>query len=414
MWSSHSFFAPGLLFLLLGIAFASATLLGLGVFLLSATLLARWWTKHALDDMCYERIMSENRAFENEVISLTLRLRNEKVLPVPWLSVLDSVPEGTLIGETQASVSETPGYVYLERTAGLGGYERIDWPLQLRAPGRGYYRLGPARWRTGDIFGFYPTERETTQVDPIIVYPRLYALPKLSLPAGRPFGGFKGHERIFEDPGRIAGMRDYQPGDPMRRIDWKASARRQSLQSRIYEPSASMHLLIALNVHTTATTFGFVTDSLERLLSVTASVAYVSFEDGYALGLIANGAYLDADRPMRIPIGRSADQLMRILEALAVIGPLTTTTLETAIDREARSFPFGGTLVCVTAQMGPALAASLRRVAGAGHKVTVLSVAEEAWEEDLGRIEVHHILDAVVAAEGTAQEPGAEVLTGRR
>ena len=66
---------------------------------------------------------------------------------------------------------------------------------------------------------------------------------------------------------------------------------------------------------------------------------------------------------MRVPVGRHADQLMRVLEALAVIGPLTLAPLETVLDREAQRFPYGATLVCVTARMDEPLAASLLRVA---------------------------------------------------
>ena len=60
---------------------------------------------------------------------------------------------------------------------------------------------------------------------------------------------------------------------------------------------------------------------LERLLSVAGSVATHGFEAGYAIGLVANGSYPESDRPMRVPVGRRSDQLMRVLEALAVIGP---------------------------------------------------------------------------------------------
>jgi uncharacterized protein (DUF58 family) len=277
--------------------------------------------------------------------------------------------------------------------------------LELRAPARGYYRLGPARLSSGDLFGFNAVQREDEGFDSLIVYPRVYSLPDLGLPAERPFGELKGRERIFEDPGRISGLRDYRPGDPLRRIDWKASARRQELQSRVYEPSSTLHLLIALNVHTLAHTWqGYVPELLERLLSVAGSVASYGFEAGYAVGLTANGSYPESDRPMRVPAGRRSDQLMRILEALAVIGPLTLFPLETVLDREARLFPFGATLVMITARMDGALAASLRRIASAGHAVTVLSLAESDFSEDLRGIRVHNLSEAMRSLEARAPD----------
>jgi len=78
---------------------------------------------------------------------------------------------------------------------------------------------------------------------------------------------------------------------------------------------------------------------------------------------------------------------------------LTLSPLSDVIDRESHSFPFGATLVCVTARMEEALAASLRRVASAGHTVTVLSLSQEEFEADLGSIHVAYVLDAVRAIE---------------
>jgi uncharacterized protein (DUF58 family) len=410
VWISRSAFQLSVIFIFAGIIFGSGPLIGLGVFLLVATLIARYWSNHALDKLTYERILPENRAFEGESLHLTLRLANDKPLPLPFVEVRDMVPKDTLVGEEHVSLSTSPGYVFLGRSTHLAWYERINWPVELKSPPRGYYRIGPGRITTGDMFGFFPIAREDEDYSPVIIYPRIYSMPELGLPAARPFGERKGRERIFEDPGRIAGIRDYQPGDPMRRIDWKASARRQALQSKVYEPSATLHLLIAMNVNTMEHSWeGYVPATLERLLSVAGSVANQGIETGYAVGLVANGSFRESDRPMRIPVGRSADQLGRILEALAVIGPLTLSSLSDVIDREAHSFPFGATLVCVTARMEEPLAASLRRVASAGHSVIVLSLSQEEFDADLGSIPVAYVLEAVRSIEKReGREPQAE------
>ncbi len=400
MWVSRIGLQLSVLFILAGIIFSSGPLIGLGAFFLIATLAARYWSDHALDKLTYERIVPENRAFEGEHLHLTLRLVNDKPLPLPFVEVRDSVPLDTLVGESQVSISSSPGYVFLGRTTHLSWYERINWPVELKAPARGFYRVGPARITTGDMFGFFPSVWEEDTSSPIIIYPRIYSMPELGLPAARPFGEQKGRERIFEDPSRIAGIREYQPGDPMRRIDWKASARMQGLQSKVYEPSATMHMLIALNVNTMEHSWeGFLPEMLERLLSVAGSVANHGFETGYAVGLVANGSFPQSDRPMRIPVGRSADQLGRVLEALAVIGPMTPEPLEEVIDREARSFAFGATLVCVTSRMDEPLVLSLRRLAAAGHTVTVLSLSQDEFEADLGSIPVAYIAGAMRAIE---------------
>jgi uncharacterized protein (DUF58 family) len=383
-WLRNVWLQLTLLLLVLGAVMGREALVGLAVFLLAAGLVGRKWSSVVLDKVRYERLLPENRAFAGERLPLTLRLVNDKLLPVPWIEIRDTIPEGSLEDEKHTAPASFPGYVVLNRSTHLSWYERVTWPLSLKAPARGYYRLGPATLYSGDIFGFFEAERHEDKPESFIVYPKIYSMPELGLPSERPFGERKGRERIFEDPSRIAGLRDYRPGDPMRRIDWKASARRQALQSKVYEPSATLHMLVAVNVHTLAHSWeGYVPEILENILSVAGSVAQYGFASGYAIGLVANGAFPESDRPMRVPVGRRSDQLARVLEALAVIGPLTLVSLDSVLDKEAQAFPFGATLVCVTARLDAPLAASLRRISDAGHSVTLLSVAESDFDPDL-------------------------------
>ena len=377
MWLSRYWISLPVFLLLVGLAGGSGPLIGFAVFLFGAGALARFWSRHALEKVRFQHVLPENRTFAGETLPITLRLVNDKFLPLPWIQIRESAPQGVDVDPRHVSPVAYQGYVQVTHSTHLSWYERVTWQMPYKAADRGYFRIGPARLASGDIFGFFPVERDDHVVDPIIVYPKLLDLPSLGLPPDKPFGESKGRQRIFEDPGRIAGLRDYRPGDPMRRIDWKASARLQSLQSRVYEPSGTLHMLIALNVNTMEHVWeGYVPELLERLLSLTGSVAKQGFDDGYSIGLATNGSFPESDRPLRVPVGRHADQLARVLEALAVIGPFTLGTIETVIDREAQRFPLGATLVCVTSRMDPPLATSLQRVARSGHAVTVLSLAE--------------------------------------
>lgn len=395
---------------LIGFLFDNGPLMALGAFMVLAGFVATKWAEHALDKVRYERIIPENRAFAGERFHMTLRLINDKLLPLPWIELRDLVPQDLPIEEERLSPSTSPGQMYLTRSTHLAWYERVSWPVDLDAPARGFYRFGPSRLTSGDVFGFFTSEREDFNYTNVIVYPTTYTMPELGLPADRPFGDRKGPDPLFEDPGRFAGLRDYRPGDSMRRIDWKATARRMDLQSRVYEPSSTLHMLVAVNVHTLAHSWeGYVPETLERVLCVAGSVARFGFEAGYAVGLIANGAYPTSDRPMRIPVGRRPDQLVKILEALAVIGPLTLTPVHAVINREAQSFPFGATLVCVTSRMDGDLEASLERIARAGHHVTVLSLADEPFTSVPKGIQVYEVLDVIKSLEARGAAPAPKL-----
>jgi hypothetical protein len=59
--------------------------------------------------------------------------------------------------------------------------------------------------------------------------------------------------------------------------------------------------------------------------------------------------------------------------------------------------------------MDDALAAALVRVRHAGHSVTVLSLADEPFEQDLGKVTVYDLTRALQSLEARASKPSATV-----
>jgi len=388
----HPWAALGLALIAIGLVWSPGALVGLGVFVLLAGVLVRAWGERSLDGVELERLLPESRAFPGEALHLTYRVTNRKLIPLPWLEVRDLLPDALTAPALDRAPGGGAGTVSYRRSTHLRWHERVSWSLDLSCSERGYYRLGPARLRSGDGFGLVTKERAAAAVSVVVVYPRTVPLVDLGLPAARPLGDRRGRERIFEDPLRAAGVRDYHPGDPLRRIDWKATARRGELQSRVYEPSTAQHLTVALNVDTLERSWqGYVPELLEASIVVAASVARWAFDARYAVGLLANGAVPDSDRPLRIAPGRAPDQLSRVLEALGTIGPMTLTALAAQLEDESRALPLGSTLAVITAQMPEELAAVLRRLDASGQRVVVLAMAGDDWSELLGAVPVRHV-----------------------
>ena len=404
----HVWLPLGLVLIVGGLAGDAGPVVAIGVFVLLAGGLARLWADRSLERVEFERLLPERRAFPDETLHLTYRLTNRKLLPLPRVELRDQLPEPLTPEELDLSPSGVPKTNVYVRTTHLGWYERTSWSLELPCPERGYYQLGPALLRSGDGFGLFSNERVESQTAGVVVYPRTLSLPDLGLPSFRPLGERKGHLRIFEDPMRIAGVRDYLPGDPMHRIDWKATARRNQLQSRVYEPSTTQHLIVALNIDTLAHSWqGYIPEQLEASLVVTASIARWAFESRYAVGLVANGSLPESDRPISIAPSRAPDQLMHILEALGGIGPMTVTSLSAMLERERHALPLGATIAVVTSVLPEPLAATLRSLDEAGQQVTVLAMVDDDWSDLLGEVPVQRIGQAAFAfAEATQAERG--------
>lgn len=367
--------------LLVGLAASEPIVAGIGLVILVLGAVSRYWSNHLFDRLTMTRRLRERRAFIDDEVMLDVVLTNQKPLPLPWYQWRIGVLEALEASDDVVTASASPGLKWIVRRGALGWYQRHAWTFPLRPRERGYHQVGPSLVRSSDILGVFPRVKENDLLDHLVVFPRVFSLEELGLPAERPFGERKGGNRIFEDPLRIAGVREYRPGDPMRRIDWKATARLGELQSRVYEPSATQQLYIMVNIDTMVHPWeGYLHDELERIVSVAASIAVWAAGVRFAVGLLANGAFPDADRPIRLAPSRSPDQLTRVLEALAVVQPLTMGDLATLIGRESGRLPAGSTIVIVASIIPAGLVGAITRLQADGNRVFVLGTSERALD----------------------------------
>ena len=140
-------------------------------------------------------------------------------------------------------------------------------------------------------------------MDHLIVYPRVVDLENLGLPSKQPFGEVRSRERIFEDVSRTVGIRDWQQGDEQRRIHWKATARRQSLQVRVFEPTSTLNVAIFLNVATLPETWeGSDPELLEAAITTAASLANFALQSRCPAGSTSTPACPTATSPSASPL----------------------------------------------------------------------------------------------------------------
>lgn len=370
---------------LVGLWVGDGTLAAVGLLGLLSQGLAWSWSRWALRGVEYQRTIRPERVFAGEGVELTLSLANHKLLPLPWVQVEDQVSARLEYEAAPLAPSHQPLVRLLTRVTALGWFERVRWRYRARCPARGYFRFGGVRLRSGDPFGLYPTQEERPERDHVIVYPRALPLSQLGLPSRKPFGEVRGHERIYEDPSRMIGTRDYRPTDPMKRIDWMASARRQALQARVYESTLTLQVVIALNVDTFPFSWqGTDTAALEAAVSAAASLARVAVEQRLQVGLIANGSLVESDQPVRIPPSRHPQQLVRILEALALVTPMATVPFERLLTVQGSRLPWGVTVVVITAVMTEAIGQALAGLRDRGFRVSLVPAGGRSMEPPAG------------------------------
>jgi uncharacterized protein (DUF58 family) len=404
--SNERWLSTLIIILIFGLVLRSPFLTALPISLMIIFGLAYWWQKHSLDGVGYKRKFRYSRAFPGESYPVKVEIENRKFLPLTWLRIQDPWPKA--VGPTDEEIlapSHNQDLGFLTHVFSLRWFERTQrtYPLLFRK--RGAYTVGPAQLESGDLFGIYSKEEKSGSTDRLIVFPALAPLDELDLPPDNPFGDQRSRRRLFEDPSRPMGVREYQPEDSFRRMHWPATARTGQLQVRVFQPTSAKVMVLCLNVSTYHRYWeGVYPALLERLLSVAATLLTRGVESGYRVGMISNGCLANSDQPFRIPPGRSAQQLAHLLQALAGVTPVITAPFERFLMKEASQLTYGASLLVLTAVHTPGLSETLVRLKRHERQISLYSLAETAPPLISGIRCIH--MPFVEAAGEVKREPG--------
>jgi len=377
---------PLVLFFIVLLAVAFFTRVDLFFYLLYALagiyILGRIWAKRSLSGIVLDR-KHEQRVFLGETFPVEVEVYNGSRLPVLWMRLHDSVPAG--LG---------PSSVF-RHVLSLLPRERLKLGYSLTGRRRGYYPIGPLVTLGGDLLGSATYQHKYLHDDFVIVYPRIVALQKLGFPSQSPFGALPSHERLFEDPSRIMGVRDYQPGDSLRRMDWKTSARVNSLQVRRYEPAIALETAVFLNLSGMDYALGHRREATELGIVVAASLAVHLGKQRQAVALISNGRdplAESAGAALSLPLRKGREHVMNVLDLLARIEVASqedhVIPFLDLVTRKSLPLPWGSTAVLVTAKEVEGLMGTLLALRRRGLLVIlVLTCPDRGFESTARRAE---------------------------
>jgi uncharacterized protein (DUF58 family) len=220
-----------------------------------------------------------------------------------------------------------------------------------------------------DPLGFFNVVHHHPEITTIMVYPRASRLPDLELPRGRAPGRSTSSLRAHEETILVGGLREYAPGDALRRVHWKATARPDALMVHEFdrEPSGDLWLILDMDAAVQAGKEAEATQEYAVILAASLAAQYLRQGERRAVGLVASGR-----NPVMLPPGRGQDQLWRILEALALVEPAAGMALAELIRQSGPSLGSGRTLVVLTPSQDPAWVAPLLPLISRGNAPTAV------------------------------------------
>lgn len=271
------------------------------------------------------------RAYEGDRVDVALELFNGSRLPLFMVRVVDAF---------HASVE--PAFALLVgRVGGRGGSEAVDYTAMCDR-GRGRFQSGPVTLHVPDPLGFFIHTRHFPEaVSDLLVLPRTFPIHHPLLEGAR-----SASEAAVETPARsgasctFKGTREFLPGDDIRHLHWRSSARWDRLIQKEFESAASREVSIFLDLSRSAVQGVLGHATLEVSIKIAASVAAHACLRSLPVRLFAHSR-----EELFVPAGTGPGHRMHLLETLAAVTPEGSISLPELVLTRMGSVPEASTAV---------------------------------------------------------------------
>jgi len=335
------------------------------IIILAVTLFHSTISSHRLKtELRIRRRLIPPRSFGGESIHVTLQIRNESQLGVGDLRITDSLPKPLRLeaGALDLNVSLSPG-------------EQIEHTYRVSAPKRGRYILGPLEVQSTDLLGLRRFSLTIPLLDQVLILPSVEDIGPVELRAKRvgPWPGTIPSRSVGQGT-EFYELRPYIPGEELRRINWKASAKRARLISNDFESEKVTDVLLILDCSEAIRSEFFSFGAEELQVSLAASLCSQLLLQGNRVGLLVYGA----ERTWVAPaFGKR--QLLKILSGLAIAkAGRTLVPIGYAVQTiVAAVLPVRSVIVFISPLTGDEIVDVIRVVAGAGYSVVCFTPSVE-------------------------------------
>ena len=365
----------------LGVSFGflllSAVSMGNRMYLLLSLIIAIAWALAYVSVRMAERSvkvshgLNHTRVNRGEGVAMEVSVSHKSLLPIAPVSL------------KMRATSNTPSAtIYLTE---LGRRtQKVTYHLQAEHVGAMF--PGVESFTVSDVFGLFQKEHTPESVgNELLVLPVPFDVAPLTFAAGDM--GVETMKRAMEDPSSPSDFRGYQPGDPLKRIHWKMSARKREIMIRQFEEPALPDALVLMDTSPPNLPAGIAPEQIgflqDAILETAASVVNVqiSHENPVRLPLVG-------DRPMEY---HGTMGLPILLEELARCTFNETDKFERVILMQMNDLRKTGAVVIVTTRLTSVLVDLIGRMKRMGPNVRLYLVTfrpnDSALQGLVGRLQ---------------------------
>lgn len=324
------------------------------------------------------RTTKETRQQVGQYFIEKYEIENSGALPVLWVVLLDKSHINLV--DKRRVIAWIPGH-------GKRSYISQSWLEH-----RGIFTLGPTEVLTGDPFGLFSSSQTFNSFEKIVILPKYQKITSFPDTAGYLVGGSARKTRNTEISPYAVSVREYYPSDPLRRINWKASAKHGKLMVKEFEDDPQSTVWVFLDAdgevnyqakvlpqnqqeaagfwnRQRANSESLFADSLEYAISLVASVCDYYISEARSVGFCSNCQQL-----VILPPEGSVRQLDKMLEILATIQPSEKNSIYELMLLQGNQLAKGNTIVIFSANSSNEFIEALKRFVIRGFAVVLVSI----------------------------------------
>ena len=298
--------------------------------------------------------LASERTLEGNTVAVELHVEAERA--VDRLEVLlDLPPDVEVVSADNATAIR------------LGPDEDQSLTFELRCRRWGLYEVGEVEVRARDVLRIVAWEERLRLGKRLKAYPRQESVRRLLTPletqarAGSEVARTKGEGIEYAD------LRDYVPGDRMRAINWRASARRNALVVNERHPERNTDIVLFVDSFSDVTGGG--RSTLESAVRAAAALASRYLEHRDRVGLVTFGGMLRWLQP-----GLGTVQRYRLIESLLETGIEPTYVWRNLNVVPGRILPSKALVVALTPLVDPRFVSALQDLRARGYDLAVVEI----------------------------------------
>ena len=358
-------------------------------------LIGSWlWTFFVARSLCIERFSEARRGSVGDIFKERFDVSNESRLSALWIEVKNATP----ISASGSRLLTT-----------LRAHQKQSYAVRMWLTRRGSFPLGPTIVTISDPLGLFRVEKQFAASKSLTVLPMIFPIESFLSPPGLLPGGQVIRRKSTNITPHASGVREYNSGDPMKRIHWPTSIRRGQLMVKEFDqdPQAEVWLFLDAQQSSQASKphdeipelpvqdllftrrpkFTLPPSTLEYGITITASLAHYFIEQKRSVGFVA------ADRAYTmIPAEHNERHENKILETLAFLEGKGNLSIAALVSAQSRQLPSGSSVILVTPTVEPELLIAVDDVQRRNLRPVIILLSAESFDGQAGRDKLMHLL----------------------